>query len=121
MKFSMNGSVVAAVMAMGLTMASGVFAAGAAGALLTDAKRIFAPLPSASVPSSPDAANLGRRLFFETRVSADGKVSCSHCHQPALYGTDRLPKSFGVFGKVNLRNAPTVFNADLQFKQALTR
>ena len=117
MKFSMNGSIIAAISAMGLTVATGAFAAGAGGALLTDAERIFAPLPSASVPSSSDTVSLGRRLFFETRVSADGKVSCSHCHQPSLYGTDRLPKSFGVFGKVNPRNAPTVFNAALQFKQ----
>ena len=62
-------------------------------------------------------AELGRRLFYENRVSADGNVSCGHCHQADQGGADGLPKAIGVFGKVNPRNAPTIFNAALQFKQ----
>ncbi|MBU3889508.1 c-type cytochrome [Methylosinus sporium] len=101
--------------AAGLCVAATAVAAGADAALLSDAKRIFAPLPAA--PSAKtDQAELGRRLFFETRVSADGNVSCSHCHLPDKQGSDGLPKSFGVFGKINPRNAPTIFNAALQFK-----
>lgn len=108
---------IAAVLAMaGSTLAVGAFAAGADNGLLKDAKSIFAPLPSAP-RESPDKVRLGRQLFFETRVSADGNVGCVHCHQPDLHGTDALPKSFGVFGKANPRNAPTVFNAALQFKE----
>jgi cytochrome c peroxidase len=90
-------------------------------ALLADAKKIFQPLPP--IPSAKDTpggkarVDLGQRLFFENRVSMDGNVSCSHCHQPDLQATDGLPKAVGVFGKENPRNAPTVFNASLQFKQ----
>lgn len=101
----------------GFAITAGAFAAGADAVLLADAKRVFAPLPAASAPASPDRVRLGRQLFFESRVSADGNVSCAHCHQPDLYGTDGLAKSFGVFGKENPRNAPTVFNTALQFKQ----
>jgi cytochrome c peroxidase len=88
--------------------------------LLQDAKQSFEPLPAP--PTAKDAsasarADLGRRLFFENRVSMDGNVSCSHCHDADLGATDGLPKSIGVFGKENSRNAPSVFNASLNFKQ----
>ncbi|PWB82700.1 MAG: cytochrome-c peroxidase, partial [Methylocystaceae bacterium] len=75
---------IAAVLAMaGSTLAVGAFAAGADNGLLKDAKSVFAPLPSAP-RESPDKVRLGRQLFFETRVSADGNVGCVHCHQPDL-------------------------------------
>jgi cytochrome c peroxidase len=108
-------SLLAGLAAAGLTVAAGAFAADSEAALLADAKRVLAPLPASPSPAS-DQAELGRRLFFENRVSADGNVSCSHCHLPEQQGADGLPKSFGVFGKVNPRNAPTIFNAALQFK-----
>ena len=50
-------------------------------------------------------------------MSVDGTVSCSRCHLPALYATDGLPKSVGVHGQVVPRNAPTVLNAGLYFKE----
>ncbi len=114
MKLFLHGSFFAALTAAGLSLVA-FGAARADTALLADAKHVFAPLPNPPSAAS-DQAVLGRRLFFETRVSADGNVSCSHCHLPELQGSDGLPKSFGVFGKVNPRNAPTVFNAALQFK-----
>ncbi|OBS52764.1 cytochrome-c peroxidase [Methylosinus sp. 3S-1] len=98
-----------------LAAATAAFAAGGDASLLADAKRLFQPLPAPPSAKS-DQAELGRRLFFESRVSADGNVSCSHCHLPELHGSDGLPKSFGVMGKVNPRNAPTIFDAALQFK-----
>lgn len=90
-------------------------------ALLARAQGIFKPLPAdASTPERPvpDAlVALGRDLFFETRVSTDGKQSCANCHNPSLYGTDALPRSVGNAGRVIPRNAPTVFNTALQFVQ----
>lgn len=82
--------------------------------------RGLAPLPPAPAESAEpekERVSLGRRLFYENRASADGNVSCGHCHQADFAGGDGLPKAVGVFGKVNPRNAPTVFNAALQFKQ----
>lgn len=105
----------AAAIAVSASIASGARAAGD-DSLLADAQRLFAPLPGpASQP--PDGVALGRRLFFEPRAAADGVVSCAHCHQPQLHGADGLPKSIGAFGKPNAHNAPTVFNAFLNFKQ----
>jgi cytochrome c peroxidase len=88
--------------------------------LLEDAKANFQPLPAIPAATDPAAAariDLGRRLFFESRVSADGNVSCSHCHQLDRQAADGLAKAIGVFGKENARNAPTIFNASLNFKQ----
>lgn len=88
-------------------------------ALLAQAQALFKPLPkdmpSPDNPITSDKVTLGRLLFFETRASLDGTVSCSRCHQPFLYATDALPRAIGAAGRPNPRNAPTVFNAALQF------
>jgi cytochrome c peroxidase len=89
--------------------------------LLSRAQALFKPLPAdASKPERPltgERVELGRALFFETRVSTDGKQSCANCHQPMFYGTDALPRSVGNQGRLLPRNVPTVFNTALQFAQ----
>lgn len=89
--------------------------------LLKEARDIFSPLPkdmaTPAFPVIPERVGLGRKLFFDPRISADGTVSCSRCHLSALYATDGLPKSRGVHDKELPRNAPTLFNAALNFKQ----
>jgi cytochrome c peroxidase len=62
-------------------------------------------------PQTPEKISLGQRLFFDRRLSADGTVSCSTCHDPALAFTDRKPTSVGIKGRGGQRNAPTVLNA----------
>ena len=87
---------------------------------LNDARSNFQPLPkdmaTPEFPITPSRVELGRKLFFDPRISVDGTVSCARCHQPALYGTDGLPKARGAHDKLNPRNAPTILNAALQFK-----
>lgn len=82
------------------------------------AAAIFKPLPTAMTtpdnPITPEKVALGRMLFFDTRVSEDGTVSCARCHPSSLYGTDGLQKPIGAEHRVNPRNAPTVLNAALQ-------
>ena len=88
--------------------------------LLTDARQLFKPINTASLTQSQDTPariDLGRRLFFENRVSMDGNISCGHCHLEEKQGSDGLAKAIGVFGKENPRNAPTIYNAGLNFKQ----
>jgi cytochrome c peroxidase len=84
-------------------------------ALLEQAKEIFKPLPNGvetrAVVGSEPRAELGRMLFFDPRLTIDGNMSCSSCHQPAFYGTDALPRSIGVKQRPHPRNAPTVLNA----------
>jgi len=88
--------------------------------LLDDARRHFQPIAAPAPANDPVTAarvELGRRLFFENRVSMDGNVSCGHCHPADKQASDGLPKAIGVFGKENPRNAPSIFNAALNFKQ----
>lgn len=88
-------------------------------ALLAEAQQAFQPLPkemsNADVPVAKARVMLGRMLFFDPRLTADGNVSCATCHQPALYGTDARPTSIGVKQRPHPRNAPTIFNAALAF------
>ncbi len=83
--------------------------------LLKQAKQIFGPLPQAMIseknPITPEKVKLGKILFYETRISVDGTVSCARCHPIGLYAADGLKKSIGNNCKVNPRNAPTLFNA----------
>src|SRR5437879_4978490 len=60
---------------------------------------------------SPEKIALGQRLFFDGRLSADGTVACSTCHDPARAFTDGRPTSVGINGRIGQRNAPTILNA----------
>ncbi|MCB9691932.1 MAG: hypothetical protein H6736_08960 [Alphaproteobacteria bacterium] len=64
----------------------------------------------------PEAAELGRRLYFDRGLSSDGTLSCATCHDVATSGADPRgePTSRGVDGAPSPRNAPTVFNAALR-------
>jgi cytochrome c peroxidase len=62
-------------------------------------------------PQTPDKIALGQKLFFDRRLSVDGTVSCSTCHDPKFAFTDRKRTSVGVKGRAGQRNAPTVLNA----------
>jgi cytochrome c peroxidase len=83
--------------------------------LLARARQIFGVLPkvigSESNPVTAEKVRLGKMLFYETRISVDGTVSCARCHPMGLYGADGLKKSIGNTCRVNPRNAPTVLNA----------
>src|SRR6266851_3024203 len=62
-------------------------------------------------PQTPEKIELGQRLFFDGRLSADGTVACSTCHDPARAFTDGRASSIGIKGRVGQRNAPTILNA----------
>ena len=62
-------------------------------------------------PQTPEKIALGQKLFFDARLSADGTVACSTCHNPAHAFTDGRPVSIGIKGRVGQRNAPTILNA----------
>ena len=62
-------------------------------------------------PQTPAKIALGQRLFFDARLSADGTVACSTCHDPARAFTDGMTVSMGIGGRAGQRNAPTILNA----------
>ncbi|MEO5948433.1 MAG: cytochrome c peroxidase [Chitinophagaceae bacterium] len=60
--------------------------------------------------SLKDIIELGKTLFFDTRLSGSGKISCATCHNPELNWTDGKEKSIGHEGTINKRNSPTIQN-----------
>ena len=62
-------------------------------------------------PQTPAKIALGKALFFDDRLSADGKISCDHCHSPEKGFTDQLPTSMGIHAQFGQRNAPSILNA----------
>ena len=64
------------------------------------------PDPTNAVADNPDAAAFGHQLFFDARLSANGMISCSTCHQPIRHFTDGLPK--GVAIGLSKRNTPSI-------------
>src|SRR5438445_1874095 len=69
------------------------------------------PAVPADNPQTPEKIALGKKLFFDGRLSVDGTVACSTCHDPARAFTDGRPASIGVKGRVGQRNSPTILNA----------
>ena len=64
------------------------------------------PDPTNAVADNPQAAAFGHQLFFDGRLSANGKISCSTCHQPIRHFTDGLPKAVAI-GQAK-RNTPSI-------------
>jgi len=62
-------------------------------------------------PLSKEGFELGRKLFYDGRLSIDNEHPCSSCHQQiAAFGTFEHDRSHGVFNSHTLRNAPVLFN-----------
>lgn len=61
--------------------------------------------PSNKYADDPRAAELGRKLFFDTRFSSNGDVSCATCHKPEQQFQDGTPLAKGV-GTTNRRTMP---------------
>ncbi|HEX5092791.1 MAG TPA: cytochrome c peroxidase [Burkholderiales bacterium] len=72
----------------------------------------FVPDPSNRASGYPQAIELGERLFFDRRLSADGQHSCARCHVPELNWTDGLARAHGL--EPVDRNAPSIVNVRLQ-------
>lgn len=72
---------------------------------------------SAFVPkdneTTPERVALGKKLYFDKRLSADGTVACATCHDVTRGFTDQRDVSEGIDGQLGHRNAPTTMNAVL--------
>jgi cytochrome c peroxidase len=67
------------------------------------------PIPPDN-PMTPEKIALGRQLFFDERLSADGSKSCYSCHVCEHGLTDGLPKAIGAGNKQLPRSSPTLWN-----------
>jgi len=60
---------------------------------------------------------LGKKLYFDPRLSKSGFISCNSCHNLSMGGTDNLPTSIGDHWQQGPINAPTVLNSSLNVAQ----
>ncbi|MFA5530698.1 MAG: cytochrome-c peroxidase [Thiohalomonadaceae bacterium] len=60
---------------------------------------------------------LGKKLYFDPRLSKSGFISCNSCHNLSMGGTDNLKTSIGHKWNQGPINAPTVLNSSLNFVQ----
>ena len=92
-------------------------AAGSAAPVVIDKQPLssFAVLPtvvnSKTNPVTEKKIALGRRLFYDERLSQNGDLSCNSCHPLDKYGSDGRPVSIGNAGKKGRRNALTIYHA----------
>jgi cytochrome c peroxidase len=72
------------------------------------------PLPPLPIfpenPITSEKVELGKKLFFDRRLSGDGTMSCAVCHDPETGYGDGLPISLSYPTTRNWRNAPTLIN-----------
>lgn len=68
-----------------------------------------APSPD-DKPYDPQKVELGKMLFFDPRLSGNGKMSCATCHNPALGWSDGMATARGHEGKILPRATPTIIN-----------
>ncbi len=90
--------------------------------LRAKAKTFMQPLPDkmpGSEKDTPAQVKLGQKLYFERRLSVNGKQSCNDCHMvdQNRAGVDNEPTSDGAEGKRGSRNSPTTLNAGFHFAQ----
>lgn len=78
----------------------------------------FAALDLTNVPekNSPEVV-LGKTLFFDTKLSETGEISCNSCHNMQTFGVDNEVLSKGIKGHMTERNSPTVLNSAPQVAQ----
>ena len=67
--------------------------------------------------ADPALVELGKKLFFDPRLSQSGFISCNSCHNLSLGGSDNLRTSIGHQWQRTTMNAPTVLNANLNVAQ----
>ncbi len=70
---------------------------------------LYLPVPEDN-PLTAEKIDLGRRLFNDRRLSRDGSIACSSCHDPARAFSVEAPVAVGVGGRRGRRNAPALIN-----------
>ena len=72
------------------------------------------PIPQNN-PLTPEKIDLGRRLFFDRRLSPNDTMSCAMCHIPAQgFTANEARLAVGINGKTGKRNAPALYNVAYQ-------
>ena len=70
-----------------------------------------------AVITEPEKVELGKKLFFDPRLSRSGFISCNSCHNLSMGGSDNLPTSIGHNWQEGPINSPTVLNSSMNVAQ----
>ena len=70
---------------------------------------LYMPVPDAN-PLTPQKIALGRKLFFDKRLSRDGTLACAGCHDPKLAFSNGRRVARGIDGQEGTRSAPAIIN-----------
>ncbi|HEX5785051.1 cytochrome-c peroxidase [Hydrogenophaga soli] len=99
--------------AMGM---AGLLLGAAAAAQAQEWDKLYAPV---APPKAVDLGKveLGKKLYFDPRLSKSGFISCNSCHNLSMGGTDNLPTSIGDKWQQGPINAPTVLNSSMNLAQ----
>ena len=81
---------------------------------LADNSEPISPIPILP-KQDPAKVDLGRALFNDLRLSKGNTMACANCHKLSSGGADGLARSVSAAGR-KLRNAPTIFNVELNFR-----
>lgn len=105
-------------MKMNITKISTVIALVFVSQALTAAPRTepVQPIPAAEI-TNPAMVELGKKLFFDPRLSKSGFISCNSCHNLSMGGTDNIKTSIGHNWQQGPINSPTVLNSSLNMAQ----
>ncbi|MEK6451381.1 MULTISPECIES: cytochrome c peroxidase [Myroides] len=86
--------------------------------LLSKASTYFKSLSTVEFEKlDPKKVELGKYLYFDTRLSGEGNISCNSCHDLNTFGVDNKKFSPGDDGSLGARNSPTVLHASLHSMQ----
>lgn len=80
-------------------------------------EKILAPVIPFDNPQTIEGVALGKKLFFDTILSADNTQSCASCHAPANAFTDSAQFSEGIDGVLGSRNSMPIFNLAFNYDE----
>lgn len=100
-----------------LHVAAAVFAAITTGPVAVAASpEPIQPIAPAQV-AQPSLVELGKKLYFDPRLSKSGFISCNSCHNLSMGGSDNIKTSIGHRWQEGPINAPTVLNSSMNLAQ----
>lgn len=79
-------------------------------------RSLFKPIEPVKI-ESPSKVELGKKLFFDPRLSKSGFISCNSCHNLSMGGADNLRTSVGDHWQQGPINSPTVLNSSMNLAQ----